>query len=256
MKVWLIAAAAAVLIAAGVVGYSTLSDPRGHRGSAPPRSADRGEDAGAPAPQEDASESKDCAALVARVAELEKENRRLRAAFQLKQAVERAADTRPRTEEYQERETAPTVVQSGLEEESAPERERDEAFRQGREDERYPRRTQEWLDAIESTSGQLDEASRRSLRGVWSSERKEIRSLVEEGRNGGRDWSEVREDIRAVRERSDERIRGLLDGEQYEAYRQTRAEQQADREPPRARGERAETPNRRPMVRNRMRRGR
>lgn len=86
--------------------------------------------------------------------------------------------------------------------------------RQVRRDERI---LQQLTDAAHLNSSQRD-----NLAKIMEEERNQRRALLESARNGGGNGQDMRPAMRALREKSDQKVREILDANQFNQYTQTR----------------------------------
>lgn len=86
--------------------------------------------------------------------------------------------------------------------------------RQVRRDERI---VQQLTDSAHLNSRQRDDLTK-----IMEEERNQRRTLLENARNGGGDVQDMRPAMRALREKSDQKVREILDANQFNQYTQTR----------------------------------
>lgn len=213
MRAWLGVGVAAITVGGAVwaLGGSTLDEPEvtadarvKARGDAEPRARKRDPDA----------------SLETRVAELEDEVDALRREVQrLRVRPVATGPSGPSNLDMPDPEDPAFehAVRSVVEQERA-----------AQEEARLERRRDQWDARLEELSAELgqraglgDEQTQQVV-GLWSTEAEEILPLITAARSGEGSFREVREQIEAIRIRTDEQAAQLLSGTQLEVYEELR----------------------------------
>jgi hypothetical protein len=96
------------------------------------------------------------------------------------------------------------------------------------EEERAQRRRDRWESRARRRLGelaeavQLSESTQEEILQLWSAEFAQARSLVREGRAGGRDFGDIRGEMRQLFEDTDAQVQSMLSEEQFAAYQEAR----------------------------------
>lgn len=100
------------------------------------------------------------------------------------------------------------------------------------EEERAQRRRDRWesrarnrLSEVAEAVG-LSESTQEEILQLWSAEFTQMRSMVREARTAGRDFGEVRGEVRQLFEDTDAQVKSMLSEEQYAAYEEARQSMQ------------------------------
>jgi hypothetical protein len=96
------------------------------------------------------------------------------------------------------------------------------------EEERAQRRRDRWesrarnrLSEVGEPVG-MSESTQGEILQLWSAEFTQMRSMFREGRTAGRDFEEIRGEIRQLFEDTDAQVKSMLNEEQYSAYQEAR----------------------------------
>ena len=96
------------------------------------------------------------------------------------------------------------------------------------EERRMQLRRDRWVEFSETQLDELteavdlDEDQRHHITALWATEADRVLPLIKEGRDGERSFMEIREDIQAIREETDQEVKTRLSDEQYEKYLELR----------------------------------
>lgn len=118
-------------------------------------------------------------------------------------------------------ELADPEFQDSVREIVADEREREREAEMDRRRERSQQRTAELLDEL-VTKANINPQQREKIDSLWTEERDQMFSMFIEARNGERDFREVRQAARGMRESTDQQAREVLSEEQYAVYEEMR----------------------------------
>lgn len=101
------------------------------------------------------------------------------------------------------------------------EREREREEERERRSERFEEFRKAALDDLVQVAG-LDNTQREGVENLWSSEAERMLPLIDAMRSGDRGFAEVRDEIRGLREETDNAAKAMLSDSQYESYLESR----------------------------------
>ncbi len=108
-------------------------------------------------------------------------------------------------------------VRGIFEEEREREREQEQELRR----ERFEEMRIAALDELVEVAG-LADAQRETVDRLWSTEMERVTPLMDAARSGDRSFTEVREEIRAIRKETDDAAKATLSDDQYAQYEELR----------------------------------
>ena len=132
-------------------------------------------------------------------------------------------------------ETGDPMFQDSVREIVADEREREREEEMDRRREMFKQRTDEALDELTAQAG-MNDGQREKIATLWNEERDQMFSMFMEARAGERDFRELRQEARALRESTDEQAKTVLSDEQLQVYDELRPRGPGGRGPGGGRG--------------------